>query len=61
MAVYLQTLDIARYKPFKDHLRMEINDYIENRMEKNKRENFAKSKKPARGCEIGEKFMVQNY
>ncbi|KFM65111.1 hypothetical protein X975_10092, partial [Stegodyphus mimosarum] len=29
---YFQTLDIAINKPFKDHLRMEINEYIENRM-----------------------------
>ncbi|CAI9726390.1 Hypothetical predicted protein [Octopus vulgaris] len=32
MTSHLQTLDIAINKPFKDHLRMEINDYIENRM-----------------------------
>ncbi|KFM74335.1 Cysteine dioxygenase type 1, partial [Stegodyphus mimosarum] len=32
MPGYLQTLDIAINKPFKDHLQMEINEYIENRM-----------------------------
>jgi len=37
MTAYLFTLDIARNKPFKDHLRMETNDYIENRMLRNKR------------------------
>lgn len=44
MTGYLQTLDIAINKPFKDHLRMEINDYIENRMVRNKRGNFVKPK-----------------
>ena len=42
MTAYLQTLDIAINKPFKDHLRMEINDYIENRMTRNQRGNFVK-------------------
>ena len=42
MTAYLFTLDIARNKPFKDHLRMETNDYIENRMLRNKRWNFVK-------------------
>lgn len=42
MTAYLQTLDIAINKPFKDHLRMEVNDYIENRMERNQRGNFVK-------------------
>jgi hypothetical protein len=32
MTGYLQTLVIAINKPFKDDLRMEINEYIENRM-----------------------------
>nr|KAF6382516.1 hypothetical protein mPipKuh1_008878 [Pipistrellus kuhlii] len=41
---YLQTLDIAINKPFKDNLRMEINDYIENRMERNQLGNFVKPK-----------------
>ena len=41
---YLQTLDIAIKKPFKDNLHMEINDYIENRMERNQRGNFVKPK-----------------
>nr|KAF6309698.1 hypothetical protein mPipKuh1_009148 [Pipistrellus kuhlii] len=44
MTAYLQTLDIAINKPFKDNLRMEINDYIENRMERNQRGNFVKPK-----------------
>ena len=44
MTAYLQTLDIAINKPFKDHLRMEINDYIENRMVRNDRGNFVKPK-----------------
>lgn len=42
MTGYLQTLDIAINKPFKDHLRMEINEYIENRMVRNHRGNFVK-------------------
>ena len=40
MTAYLQTLDIAINKPFKDHLCTEVNDYIENRMERNQRGNF---------------------
>ncbi|XP_069816622.1 uncharacterized protein [Dendropsophus ebraccatus] len=46
MTAYLQTLDIAINKPFKDHLRAEINDYIENRMERNVRGNFVKPRLP---------------
>ncbi|ESN93037.1 hypothetical protein HELRODRAFT_165193 [Helobdella robusta] len=42
MTAYLQTLDIAINKPFKDYLRLEINDYIENRMSRNKNNNFVK-------------------
>ena len=42
MTAYLQTLNIAINKPFKDHFRTAINDYIENRMEKNQRGNFVK-------------------
>ncbi|KFM59103.1 Pogo transposable element with KRAB, partial [Stegodyphus mimosarum] len=42
MIGYLQILDIAINKPFKDHLRMEINEYIENRMARNHRDNFVK-------------------
>ncbi|KFM75291.1 Pogo transposable element with KRAB, partial [Stegodyphus mimosarum] len=42
MTGYLQTLDIAINKPFKDHLRMEIIEYIENRMVRNHRDNFVK-------------------
>ncbi|KAF6362058.1 R3H domain containing 1 [Rhinolophus ferrumequinum] len=42
MTAYLQTLDIAINKTFKDHLRMEINEYIENRMERNQHGNFVK-------------------
>ncbi|CAI9730286.1 Hypothetical predicted protein [Octopus vulgaris] len=32
ITAYLHTLDIAINKLFKNYLRMEINDYIENRM-----------------------------
>jgi len=46
MTAYLQTLDIAINKPFKDYLRVEINDYIENRMERNVRGNFVKPRLP---------------
>ncbi|KAF6364683.1 hypothetical protein mRhiFer1_009814 [Rhinolophus ferrumequinum] len=42
MTAYLQTLDTATNKPFKDHLHMEINDYIDSRMERNQRGNFVK-------------------
>ena len=42
MTAYLQSLDIAVNKPFKDHLRVEINEYIENRMVRNQRGNFLK-------------------
>ena len=35
ITAYLQTLDIATNKPFKDHLLIEVNDYIENRIERN--------------------------
>lgn len=42
MTAYLQNLDIAINKPFKDHLRLEINDYIENRMTRNQHGNFVK-------------------
>ncbi|XP_060124346.1 general transcription factor II-I isoform X2 [Zootoca vivipara] len=42
MTAYLQTLDIAINKPFRDYLHMEINDYIENRMARNQRGNFVK-------------------
>ncbi|XP_077136662.1 uncharacterized protein LOC143793513 isoform X2 [Ranitomeya variabilis] len=41
MTAYLQTLDIAINKPFKDHLRTEMNDYIKNRMQR-KHGNFVK-------------------
>jgi len=37
MTAYILTRDIARNKPCMDHLRMETNDYIENRMLRNKR------------------------
>ncbi|XP_077109832.1 uncharacterized protein LOC143766214 isoform X1 [Ranitomeya variabilis] len=46
MTAYLLSLDIAINKPFKDNLRLEINDYIENRMERNQRGNFVKPKLP---------------
>ena len=42
MAAYLQILNIAINKTLKYHLRIEVNDYIENRMERNKRGNFVK-------------------
>lgn len=42
MTAYLQTLDIAINKAFKDHLRMEVNDYIENKMESRQRGKFVK-------------------
>ena len=44
MMAYLQTLDIAINKPFQDNLLMEINDYIENRMERNQHGNFVNPK-----------------
>ena len=42
MTPYLQTLYIAINKPFNDYLRIEVNYYIENRMERNQRGNFVK-------------------
>ena len=42
MTCYLQTLDIGINKPFKDHLRKEVNEYIEKRMVRNERGNFVK-------------------
>lgn len=42
MTPYLQGLDIVINKPFKDQLRKEINEYIENRMEGNQHRNFMK-------------------
>ena len=42
MTSYLQTLDLVINKPFKDHLRKEVNNYIENRMERNQRGNLIK-------------------
>jgi len=42
MTAYLQTLDIAINKPFKDHLHIVVNDYFENRMERNQLGNFVK-------------------
>jgi hypothetical protein len=39
---YLQTLDLAINKPFKDHIRQELNEYIEHRMQRNKRGNSIK-------------------
>ena len=43
MASYLQSLDFVINKPFKDYFRMQVNDYIENRMERNQLGNFIKS------------------
>ena len=42
MSSYLQSLDLVINKPFKDYLRIEVNDYIEHRMERNQRGNFIK-------------------
>lgn len=42
MTSYLQSLDLVINKPFKDYLRIEVNDYIEHRMERNQRGNFIK-------------------
>jgi DDE superfamily endonuclease/Tc5 transposase DNA-binding domain len=42
MTPYLQSLDIAVNKPFKDYLAAEVNDYIANRMVRNVRNNFVK-------------------
>jgi len=39
---YLQSLDIAVNKQFKDHLQVDINEYMENRMVRNQRENLVK-------------------
>jgi len=44
MTDYLQTLDLAINKPFKDNLHKEIDDYIEHRMVRNVRGNFVKPK-----------------
>lgn len=41
---YLQTLDNALNKPFKNYLRTKINDYIQNTMERNQQGNFVKPK-----------------
>ena len=42
MKTYLQTPDIEIYKPFKEYLRVDANDHIENRIERNQRRNFVK-------------------
>lgn len=42
MPAYLQTFDVSIYKPFKDNMRMEINEYIEKRMKRNIRKIFVK-------------------
>ncbi|XP_018494034.1 uncharacterized protein LOC108863958 [Galendromus occidentalis] len=34
---YLQTLDLAINKPFKDYLRSNVNDFIEHRLQRNMR------------------------
>ena len=44
--MYLQSLDIAINKPFKDFVREEINDYTENRLERNQRGNLKKPSVP---------------
>lgn len=46
MTGYLQTLDLAINKPFKDSLRGQVNEYIESRLERNSRGNFVKPKLP---------------
>ncbi|CAI9731587.1 Hypothetical predicted protein [Octopus vulgaris] len=42
MTAYLQTIENAINKSFKDPLHMEIDDYIENKMVRNQRGNFVK-------------------
>ena len=42
--MYLQSLDIVINKPFKDHLRVAVNEYIEHRMVRNQRGNLTKPK-----------------
>ncbi|KAL7986472.1 hypothetical protein Chor_011638 [Crotalus horridus] len=42
MSAYLQTLDIAISKPFKDHLHREINDYMDKRMERDQGGNVVR-------------------
>lgn len=43
ITAYLQTLDTTIKKPFEDHLHMEINEFTENRMERNQYGNSIKS------------------
>lgn len=42
MTGYLQSLDIVINKPFKDNVRVRVNDYVENRMVRNERGNLTK-------------------
>lgn len=42
MTGYLQTLDLAINKPFKDYIRGELREYVEHRMRRNQRGNFVK-------------------
>lgn len=42
MTGYLQSLDLVINKPFKDNLRLKINEYIEKRMMRNEKGSFVK-------------------
>ena len=42
MTAYLKILNTAINKPFKDHLRIEVDDFMENIMVRNDRGNLAK-------------------
>ena len=56
MTSYIQILDIAMNKSFNNHLLIEINDYIENRMQKSVWK-LCKAQFE-RDCELGEEFMA---
>ena len=42
MTGYLQSLDLVINKPFKDNLRLKINEYIVKRIMRNEKGNFVK-------------------
>ena len=44
MTGFLQSLDTGVNRPFKQYMREEVHDYIENRSERNSRGNFIKPK-----------------
>ena len=44
MTGFLQSLDIGVNRPFKQYLREKVNDYLENRSERNSRGNRIKPK-----------------